>query len=84
MEITMIYDLQQPGATQSVESLMLRLFMDEPMELPLGDDHICYGYLHEVNPLPGGRLVELIFEIDDVFESEFMDQNEPLFIVEMA
>lgn len=89
MLISMTYDLQMPGATQSIESLMLRLLSNDMYEIPLSsenpdlDDKICYGELREVNPLVGGRLVELVFRIDDEFGPWFVDED-PLVIMEMV
>jgi len=67
MLVTMVYDIENPRSTHNVMSLLLQL--DHIVDTSLPDGTPVPGMLREVNPLEGGRLVELTVEIDDRYET---------------
>lgn len=67
MMVSMMYDTGNPQSTHNVSSLLLQL--DHIVDTFLPNGKPVSGMLREVNPLEGGRLVELIVEIDDRYET---------------
>ena len=69
MLVTTFYDLENPRSTQNVMSLLLHL--DHIVETNLPNGKVVYGILREVNPLEGGRLVDLKIEIHDRYKAMY-------------
>jgi len=69
MLINSVYDLHQMSPPQTMRTLLLQL--DLPINVPLPNGFVTQGILREVNSLGGPRMVELVLEIGDEFETLF-------------
>lgn len=67
MFIKTVIDSHSPETRFSIQSLLLGL--DEEIEFLLPNGNPSLGILREVEPLGNGRLIELIIEISDIYES---------------